>query len=356
MTGVDPAYPTGVQPIPVTVVTGFLGAGKTTLLNRILLESGSRRYAVIVNEFAELGIDGDLVLEAREEIVTLANGCICCNVRGDLLRALESILTRGVVYDAILIETTGLADPGPVIQTFYMDPDVAARVRLDAVVTVIDACHFCRQIGQAPEIAAQIAAADLILLNKTDLLLSREVESVESEVRALNPFASIRRTVRAALPASEVIGRNAFDLRRVVERVPGFGENRARHTSGIQSISMEVERPIDLDRFLRWIDSVIALQGEDVMRVKGILNVTGEDQPFVFQSVHRIMDGDFLNEATFRQSKLVVIGRNLDQERMRRNFAGCQSKADYLGDLTTDDAPRADLQEQGRARLQSHAH
>ena len=327
MTAAEGPGSAATPPIPVTVVTGFLGAGKTTLLGRMLSDPGPRRYAVIVNEFAELGIDDDLLLESQEEIITLTNGCVCCNVRGDLLRSLRSIVARGVAYDAILVETTGLADPGPILQTFYMDPQIAGRVRLDSVVTVADVRHVRGQLGQAPEAAAQIAAADLILLNKNDLLSAEEVDGVEAEVRAINPFASVRRAAHAALPPSDVFDRRAFDLGRVVERMTAPAAGGARHASGVGSVSLRVDPPLDLDRFLRWIDSVIALHGEDVMRVKGILNISGEARPFVFQAVHRIMEGDFrtLGRAGVGSSKLVVIGRHLEPERLRRNLDGCQA-------------------------------
>lgn len=326
----DPAALMDAPPIPVTVLTGCLGAGKTTLLNRILSAPGERRYAVIVNEFAELGIDGDLVLEAQEEIVTLTNGCVCCNVRGDLLRALKSIVARNVPYDSIVVETTGLADPAPVIQTFYMDPRLAGGIRLDGVVTLVDARHFRQQLSRSPETASQIVAADLILLNKTDLVSAGEADAAEVDVRALNSFASIRRTTHATVPISDIFGRNGFDLQHVLERLSGFGDDGPRHASGVESVSIEIERPVDLDRFLRWIDSVIALQSDDVMRVKGILNVSGDERLFVFQAVHRIMDGDFIQRgrAGLQRSRLVIIGRNLDRARLRRNFEGCQSSHD----------------------------
>ncbi len=313
-------------PIPVTVLTGYLGAGKTTLLNRILSEQHGRRFAVVVNEFGELGIDGDLVLSSDEEVVTLSNGCLCCDVRGDLLRTIKALLSRAADLDGIIVETSGLADPAPIVQTFFMDAEVNAGTRLDAVVAVVDTKHVHARLTDAPEIGAQIVAADLVILNKTDLASAAEVEDAEAAIRAFNPFADVRRTTRSALPVADVLDRRAFDLSRVVELVPAYAERPARHAASVEAVSFRTDRPIEMDRFLRWIDSVLALQGGDVLRVKAILDVQGRDERFAFQAVHRVMDGDFLDEwpATDRYSKLVVIGRKLDRARLRRNFEGCQ--------------------------------
>ncbi len=315
-----------VSTTPVTVVTGYLGSGKTTLLKHILASPWGRRYAVIVNEFSDLGIDGDLLRCDQEEVITLASGCLCCKVRGDLMRSLKSLLSRGVELDGIVVETSGLADPGPVIQTFFMDPQISSRTRLDAIVTVTDARHLHAQLVDAPEIEAQVAAADLVLINKTDLVSPGDLDRLLSTIRELNRFAEIRPTLHSSLPIADVLDRRAFDLNRVIERVPAFADGPSRHSGTIDSIGLRAYRPLQMDRFLRWIDSLTALRGDDLLRIKGILNFEGQDRPFVFQAVHRIMDGDFQREASAGapDSKLVIIGRHLDRERLRRNFAGCQ--------------------------------
>ena len=208
--------------IPVTVLTGYLGAGKTTLLNRILSEQHGQRYAVIVNEFGEIGIDNDLVVGADEEVFEMNNGCICCTVRGDLIRIVEGLMKRKGQFDAIIVETTGLADPAPVAQTFFVDEDVQERARLDAVVTVADAKWLSDRLKDAPEAKNQIAFADVIILNKTDLVNAAELAEVEGRIRAINPYAKLHKTTRCQVPLDAVLGRNAFDLERILEIEPEF--------------------------------------------------------------------------------------------------------------------------------------
>ena len=207
---------------PVTVLTGYLGAGKTTLLNRILTETHGKRYAVIVNEFGEVGIDNDLIVNADEEIFEMNNGCICCTVRGDLIRILEGLMKRRGKFDGIIVETTGLADPAPVAQTFLVDEDVRRNTKLDAIVTVIDAKHLLGEIDRAHEAQEQIAFADVVLLNKTDLVSEPDIKAIEARIRSINPYAVIHRTERCALDLEKVLDRNAFDLNRVLEFEPDF--------------------------------------------------------------------------------------------------------------------------------------
>ena len=208
--------------IPVTVLTGYLGSGKTTLLNRILTEDHGKRYAVIVNEFGEIGIDNDLIVESDEEIYEMNNGCICCTVRGDLVRTVEGLMRRPGRFDAILVETTGLADPAPVAQTFFMDDDVKAKTRLDAVVALVDAKHLPLRLKDSHEAEDQIAFADVIVLNKTDLVSADELRDVEATVRAINPTARIHHAQRSQVALSEVLDRGAFDLNRALENDPHF--------------------------------------------------------------------------------------------------------------------------------------
>jgi G3E family GTPase len=315
------------NPVPVTVLTGYLGAGKTTLLNRILSENHGRRYAVIVNEFGEIGIDNDLIVDADEEVFEMNNGCICCTVRGDLIRIIEGLMKRKGTFDAIIIETTGLADPAPVAQTFFVDDDVRARARLDAIVTVVDARHILARLGDSHEAEEQIAFADVILLNKTDLVTDQALEEVRQRIRAINGQARLHETRNCIVPLEEVLERGAFDLDRILEIEPNFlSEDDHEHDDAITSVSLSSEAPVRPDLFMTWLRKLTMEQGQDILRLKGVIAFPGEDQRYVVQGVHMLLDGDHQREwkpDEDRTSRIVFIGRNLDPEALQRQFNAC---------------------------------
>ena len=340
--------------IPVTVLTGYLGAGKTTLLNRILSEPHGQKFAVIVNEFGEIGIDNELVVGADEEVFEMNNGCICCTVRGDLVRIIDGLMRRKGKFDAIIVETTGLADPAPVAQTFFVDENVGRKTRLDAVVTVADAKWLNDRLKDAPEAKNQIAFADVIIINKTDLVKPSELGEVEARIRAINPYARVHKTERCRIALAEVLGRNAFDLDRILTIEPQFlegeadghdhghdhhGHDRHHHDHGhrshglkhyhdedMQSVALATDRPLDPDKFFPWVQDLVQKEGPSILRCKGILSFKDDPERFVFQGVHMILDGDHQRpwkQGEKRDSRIVFIGRNLPEEKIRTGFEGC---------------------------------
>jgi G3E family GTPase len=360
------------KPIPVTVLTGYLGAGKTTLLNRILTEAHGKKYAVIVNEFGEIGIDNDLIVESDEEIYEMNNGCVCCTVRGDLIRVVEGLMRRPGRFDAIIVETTGLADPVPVAQTFFMDDDVRAKTELDAVVALVDAKHLPLRLKDSREAEDQIAFADVVLLNKTDLVTPEELAKIEATVRAINPSARIHRTERSNIDLTKVLDQGAFNLERALENEPHFldqdhhdhdhecgpdcdhdhhhhdhdhhhhdhdhhGHDHHNHDHApspihdvtVQSVSLRGGE-MNPDRFFPWIQKITQTEGPNILRLKGIIAFKGDAERYVVQGVHMIIEGDHQRpwkDGEKRESRLVFIGRDLDREKIERTFKACEVPA-----------------------------
>ncbi|GLT80639.1 hypothetical protein SLA2020_520690 [Shorea laevis] len=336
--------------VPATVITGFLGSGKTTLLNHILTAQHGKRIAVIENEFGEVDIDGSLVAShssVSEDIVMVSNGCLCCTVRGDLVKMLLKLVkNKRDKFDHIIIETTGLAKPAPVIETFCADELVSQYVKLDGVVTLVDSKHAMQHLNEVKprfvvnEVVEQVAYADRIILNKIDLVTEAELEKLTDRIKHINGMAQIKRAKFGDVDVDFALGVGGYNLERIDSEVhvddshcATHGEHGHRehhhdhvHDSAVSSVSIVSEGTLDLDEVDDWLERLIEEKGEDLYRMKGVLSINGSDQRYVFQGVQSILDGCpgktwELNEK--RTNKLVFIGRNLDETALRKGFRGC---------------------------------
>ncbi len=317
-----------IKKIPTTVVTGFLGAGKTTLVNHILDRTRPMPIGIVVNEFGEVGIDGQLIVADEEAVIEINNGCVCCTVRSDLVESVLQLLTRYDRLERLIVETSGLADPAPVLQTFLADPDLRQRVELESVIAVVDARHAHGQLSD--DIAReQIVFADRILINKTDLVAPSALAALKSSIRVLNPTATLDFVTRSAIAIDTLLGRRTFSIDNLLAVEPGLlteSEHDHEHDTSISSCAFHIPGELDGVRFSRWANQLVQSNGAALLRMKGVLNVSGESRRLHFHSVHMLMETSFGNPWTTdeaRESRFVVIGRALDVDALRAGLLDC---------------------------------
>jgi len=324
--------------IPVTVLTGFLGSGKTTLMNHILNDDTHKmKFAVIENEFGEIGVDEKVLSEnADEEVIEVMNGCICCTVRGDLVEALKRLYKRIDKFNGVIIETTGLADPAPVVQTFFVDEDIQEKYVLDSVITVVDAKVILDRLaeekpeGVENEAVEQVCFADKVLLNKTDLADEEKLKKIEVEIKKLNPTTSILRCQHAKIDPKELLNIQAFELKRVLDFDPEFldDDQEHQHDETVSSVSCRIKGNVNQLMLSRWVSRLIQEDGANLYRYKGILAVKGHDEKFIFQGVGMLFNGDFSEQnwtvpESERENIFVFIGKHLDHDWLRDCFKAC---------------------------------
>ena len=321
--------------VPVTILTGFLGAGKTTLLNRILKEQHGHKIAVIENEFGEAGIDNELLVEnAGEQIVEMNNGCICCTVRGDLVRILGELRakreSKALEFERIVIETTGMADPGPVAQTFFMDEEIGSYYLLDSIVTLVDAKHAEKQLDDFREAQEQVGFADRILLSKTDLVSAEEQEQLKARLVTMNPRAPIKPVHFGNTPLEDILDIRGFNLNAILEIAPGFlDETEHEHDDAVHSFVFRADQPFDGVKLEEFLSGMIQVYGPDLLRYKGVLWLAENEHRVVFQGVHMLMGGDVgkpWEAQEQRASVMVFIGKNLPEDLFIQGLKQCLVK------------------------------
>lgn len=315
------------QRVPATVLTGCLGAGKTTLLNRLLSDNHGYRFAVIVNEFGSVGIDGDLIEGADEELLEMNNGCVCCSVRGDLIRTIRQLLVDENKLDGILIETTGLAMPAPVAQSFFVDAVIRSAVRLDSITTVVDALNIEQQLEHRPEAAEQIAFADQLIISKTVDISDGRLSELKSLLSVRNATARIRLFEEIRERPLQILDCGGFDLNRVSHDINQIWPEDAFHDHEIGTLTLENEHAMNADRVTSWLRQLVAERGAEILRAKGFINIAGESRPLVFQSVHMLLEGDYAEQWPVGRkplTRLVFIGRNLDSRELSLALDQCR--------------------------------
>jgi len=311
--------------LPVTLLAGFLGSGKTTLLNYILKKNHGKRIAVIENEFGEIGIDSEFVIGADEDIFEMSNGCICCSIRGDLIETLNRLLERHQKFDYILIESTGLASSGPIAQAFLIEDEISKSLFLDGIVTLVDAKHISTNLNEQEVIWEQIAFANVILLNKADLVTEAEMEKLEQQMYQINPTAKVCTTTNAVIDLDQILSIGGFDLKTALETIT-FDTHRHKTDEAISSVSLSFPGHVDPHRLNLWLQMLLIQEGMNVFRAKGILNVEGSSERYLFQSVYMMFEGQFDKPwgSIAPLNKMVFIGQNLNSQRLEeslKNFA-----------------------------------
>lgn len=307
--------------LPVTLLSGFLGSGKTTLLNYIIKQNHGKRIAVIENEFGEIGIDSEFIIGADQDIFEMSNGCICCSIRGDLIETLNRLLKQHKKFDHILIESTGLASSGPTAQAFLIEDEISKSLFLDGIVTLVDAKHIENNLNEQVVVSEQIAFSNVILLNKADLVIELEMEKLEKKIRQINPTAKVFKTTHAVIDLDQILNIGGFDLKKALE-TDTLNTHHHKMDAAISSVSLSFRGYVDPDRLNVWLQMLLLTEGMNVFRAKGILNIKGSSEQYLFQSVYMMFEGRFDKPwgSDSPLNRMVFIGQDMDPQRLEESL------------------------------------